>query len=177
MPEVLFFLLFVVLISFTWGALSCAPWVPTMKAESSLLVDNLKISPSATIYDLGCGTGSILFAFADKYPEAKCIGYDVSLFPLFFGLLRKLRSPKKYKNISLRFGDLFKQHFADADLVVIFLMEKSYKKLFAKLTSEAKPGTIVALEAWPAPDREPVQKFEGEKLLPWYVYEIGEREN
>jgi SAM-dependent methyltransferase len=157
-----------------------APWVPTLKAQRDLLIENLDVHSlnprlrgddgSLTIYDLGCGSGSILFAFADRYPDARCIGYDVALLPLAIGLFRKLRFPKKYRNVSLRFGNFFSKHFADADLVVVFLMQKAYGKFTTKLSTELKPGTLVALEAWPFPDREATQIIKGKELVPWYVY-------
>jgi trans-aconitate methyltransferase len=172
MPTVAFIIVFIIVASFAWGALLAAPWVPTLKAQRDLLIDHLAIDPAATIYDLGCGSGSILFAFADRYPDARCIGYDVALLPLAIGLFRKLRSPKKYQNVSLRFGNFFTKHFADADLVVVFLMKKAYEKFSAKLSSELKPGTLVALEAWPLPDRKVAQTIEGKELVPWYVYRM-----
>jgi len=183
MPTIGFVILFIILASFAWGAISAAPWVPTLKAQRDLLIDHLDLntpsdSPFAggefagKIYDLGCGSGSILFAFADRYPHAKCIGYDVALLPLALGLFRKLRSPKQYKNVSLRFGNFFTKHFSDANLVVVFLMQKAYEKFNAKLSSELKPGTFVAVEAWPLPDRDTHTVIKGENLVPWYVYRM-----
>lgn len=170
MSTIIFVVIFIIIASFAWGALLAAPWVPTLKAQRDLLIDHLVIDSDATMYDLGCGNGSILFAFADRYPHARCIGYDVSLLPLVIGLFRKLRSPKKYRNVSLRFGNFFTKHFADADLVVVFLMKKAYKKFAQKLSTELKPGTMVVLEAWPLPDRKAKQTITSKNLLPWYVY-------
>ena len=170
MPTIAFIILFVIIASFAWGALLAAPWVPTLKAQRDLLVDHLAINPKATIYDLGCGSGSILFAFADRYPHARCIGYDVAIFPLLLGLFRKIRSPRAYRNVSLRFGNFFTKHFTDADVVVAFLMQKAYGKFIKKLSAELRPDTIIAFEAWPLPHHHPTQVIQGEKLLPWYVY-------
>lgn len=172
MSEIIFAIIFILIGTLAWGAILAAPWVPTLKAQRNLLIDHLTIDPTATIYDLGCGSGSMLFAFADRYPNAKCIGYDVALPPLALGWLRKLRSPKKYKNVSLRFGNFFTKHFPDADLVVVFLMQKAYRKFSTKLSSELKPGALVAIEAWPLPDREAAQTIKGEELVPWYVYRM-----
>lgn len=173
MPALLFWIFFIFIGTMAWGAILAAPWVPTLKGQRDLLIDALMIDPRSTIYDLGCGSGSILFAFADRYPEAKCIGYDVALFPLLLGWMRKLRSPKKYKNVSLRFGNFFGKHFADVDVVVCFLMQKAYQKFITTLNRELKPGTIVAIEAWPLVDIAPIQTIEGDKLVPWYVYRWG----
>lgn len=173
MLEFLFLLFFLIVITFAWGAFLAAPWVPTLKAQRDLLLENLDLKftrGSPIIYDLGCGSGSILFAFADRYPNAKCIGYDVAILPLFLGALRKLRYPKKYRNVSLRFGNFFTQRFSDADLVVAFLMQNAYGKFISTLNRELRPGTLVAIEAWPLPNNEPIQKIEAKDLTPWYVY-------
>lgn len=192
MPPLLLFFLLVIVGTMAWGSLLAAPWVPTLSAQRKLLVDNLVIPPpnpslsspndrlverlrkegkkSVTLYDLGCGSGSILFEFASRYPNAKCIGYDVSLLPLFIGAMIKLRHPVRYKNVSLRFGNFFTKHFSDADVVVAFLMQKAYPKFIATLKRELKPHALVAIEAWPLPNIEPIQTINGEKLVPWYVY-------
>ncbi len=180
MPTILFIIVFLLLASFAWGSLLAAPWVPTLKAQRDLLIEHLDVHSLdprmrgddgiLTIYDLGCGSGSMLFAFAEKYPTARCIGYDVSLLPLAIGLFRKLRSPKKYRNVSLRFGNFFTKHFSDANLIVAFLMQKAYKKFIAKLSTELQSETLVAIEAWPLPNRTPAQTIQGEKLVPWYIY-------
>lgn len=174
MHPIVFTIFFVIIGTMAWGSLLAAPWVPTLSAQRKLLVDNLEIDSVSTIYDLGCGSGSIIFEFADRYPDAKCIGYDVALFPLFIGLIVKLRHPIKYKNVSLRFGNFFKKHFSDADVVVAFLMQKAYPKFIATLKRELKPGARIAIEAWPLPDIEPIQTIRGEKLVPWYVYKAGQ---
>ena len=172
MPTIVFVILFILLGSYAWGAVLAAPWVPTLQAQRNLLIAHLRLEESSplTIYDLGCGSGSILFAFADRYPDARCIGYDVALLPLLFGWIRKLRSPKKYKNVSLRFGNFFTKHFNDADVIVAFLMQGIYEKFCTVLHRELRPGTLVAVEAWPLPNREYIQKIEGTHLTPWYVY-------
>jgi len=180
MPSLLFFIFFVIIGTLAWGSVLAAPWVPTLSAQRKLLVDNLVIPPptppskggelSPIIYDLGCGSGSILFEFANRYPNAKCIGYDVALFPLFLGLITKLRHPKRYKNVSLRFGNFFNKHFQDADVIVAFLMQKAYPKFITTLQREAKPEALIAIEAWPLPDKTPIQIIQGNELLSWYVY-------
>ncbi|MEK9155616.1 MAG: class I SAM-dependent methyltransferase [Patescibacteria group bacterium] len=169
----LILLLFVLFLgTMAWGALLAAPWVPTLKKQRDLLIDNLAINERSVIYDLGCGSGSILFAFSDRYPNATCIGYDVALFPLLLGSLVKMRHPKKYRNVHLRFGNFFKKTVTDADVVVAFLMKNVYDKFFAQLTRNLRPGTIVAIEAWPYDKHSPTQVITGDKLVPWYVYHL-----
>lgn len=171
MEHFLFLLLFMSIGTFAWGALLSAPWVPTLSAQRSLLLDHLTLPhEKATIYDLGCGSGSLLFAFADRYPHARCIGYDVALFPLLIGIIIKILHPKKYRNVHLRFGNFFTKDVHDADIVVAFLMQKAYPNFFRYLQTQITPSTMIILEAWPYPEYSPTQIITGEHLVPWYVY-------
>lgn len=179
MPTFLFLLLFMGVATMAWGGLLAAPWVPTLHAQRELLLENLPgiedpKTYSGTIYDLGCGSGSILFACAEHFPNATCIGYDVALFPLFLGLIRKYTSPKRYKNVSLRFGNFFNVPLSDADVIVAFLMQKAYAKFIRKLQRDARPNTLVALEAWPLPNQKTTTIIRAEHLLSWYLYRVND---
>jgi trans-aconitate methyltransferase len=170
-PILLFFLILVIG-TMAWGCLLAAPWVPTLKKQRNLLVENLVIDETSIIYDLGCGSGSILFAFADRYPRAQCIGYDVALLPLCIGTIIKVVYWKKYRNVHLRFGNFFKKDVSDANVVVAFLMKNVYDKFFTQLQSNLKPGTLIVVEAWPHEKLTPAQIITGENLVPWYVYNV-----
>jgi ubiquinone/menaquinone biosynthesis C-methylase UbiE len=55
------------------------------------LVDaaQLETKPAPSILDVCCGTGSVILAFAERYPEALLVGYDFS-----HGMLRKAQEKK-----------------------------------------------------------------------------------
>lgn len=162
--------IFLFLGSAAYAGISAAPWVPTRKKERRYLLEHLTVKPDQTIYDLGCGDGSMLFELASETPDARYIGYEISLLPLLIGYLRKLRHPRLYKNVSLRFGNLFKQSYQDADIVLIFLLEKAYPKLvpiFKSLDNDA----MIIVEAWKLPDLIPKHVALKEGLLPFYLYQ------
>ena len=134
MNIVLWVLLIAVAVTAAYAGLSAAPWLPTKPKQRRHLIDQLDVKDGKTYYDLGCGDGSVLFALARKNPNVQAIGYEISLLPLGIGLLRKLLGRNAYKNVSLRFGNLFKQDVSDADVVFVFLLDKSYPKLVKKFT-------------------------------------------
>ncbi len=176
MSPFIFLIVLAIVISAAYAGYSAAPWVPTKSAQRQLVLDNLKLSPSYggvgggfTIVDLGCGDGSWLFTFARQYQTAEAIGYDISLFPLIIGQLRKLLSFKKFSHVSLRFGNLWHADISQADVVLIFLMRRIYPRLIAKLAS-LPPHATVVLEAWPLPNITPIQVISGPNLLPVYIY-------
>ena len=45
--------------------------------------NNLEIKNNSVFYDLGCGDGRVLVAFAKKHPAVKMVGVDISFLPYF----------------------------------------------------------------------------------------------
>ncbi len=160
-----------ILFSAAWGCLSAAPWVPTRAKQRDQLFKHIRLGSSDVIIDLGCGTGTLLFAAVRVYPGVIARGYEVSVLPLVMGLIHKFSAFTHYRNVSLRFGDLFQAPIADADVVVIFLLSSCYPKLIEKLKRELKPTARVIVEAWPLPNIEPMQTIREDGLLPIFVYE------
>lgn len=153
------------------GALSAAPWVPTKRRERDAVAEAISLKPGARVYDLGCGDGSMLFALADAHPGIRAIGYEIALPPLIIGWIRKFLGGAKYKDVSLRWRDLWGQDFSDADALFVFLMRPAYARLLPKLQRELRDDAIVILECWPFPEVAHERKLGGDgKTLPMYVY-------
>lgn len=152
------------------AGISAAPWLPTLPSQRRHLLDNLKLKDGQKVVDLGCGDGSMLFAVARKYPNVICIGYDISLLPLFIGWVRKLLFFKTYRNVHIRFGNLFTKDLHGVDVVFIFLLSKCYPKLLTALQGKLDDNTQVIVEAWPFPNIEPRETLKAEQLLPVYIY-------
>jgi len=163
-------LVLLVLTSAAVAGLSAAPWLPTKPSQRRHLLDNLFVLPTARIIDLGCGDGSVLFALAQKYPKVTCVGYDISLLPLFIAWARKVIGGRKYKNVHIHFGNLFTAKVASFDIVIVFLLSKCYPKLQKKLTAELAPNARVVMEAWPLEGIAPIEKIQSPGLLPVYIY-------
>lgn len=160
----------VILFSAAAAGMSAAPWLPTRKRERHQLSKNLKLKDSDLVVDLGCGDGTMLFEIARHHKNVTCIGYDISFLPLAIGLLRKLFGGAKYKNVKLRFGNLFNQNIGDATHVFIYLLAKSYPRLKEKFAAELKDDAMVIVEAWPMPEIEPTHVIKEEGALTIYIY-------
>jgi tRNA A58 N-methylase Trm61 len=163
------FILLVVVSAAVAGA-SAAPWLPTKPKDRAHLFEHLKLSPGQKVIDLGCGDGSLLFAVARQFPSVTCVGYDISLLPLLFAWGRKMIFFKKYCNVSIRFGNLFKQSVADADLVFIFLLPKSYPKLTEVLKRDLREDARAVVEAWPLPLIESTETIKKDGCLSLFFY-------
>lgn len=160
----------VILFSAAVAGISAAPWLPTKPKQRQLMLKAANMQETETCYDLGCGDGSMLFAVAKKHPLVHGIGYDISLLPLLIGWIRKFISFSRYKNVHLRFGNLFSQPLHDADVIFVFLLNKSYPRLIKKFRKELKPSARVIVEAWPLPNIDPVKTIKEDGFLPIYVY-------
>jgi len=164
--NLLFFLLWLAIATAAWAGWSAAPWVPSKTRYRKLFLDRIPIEPEDVIYDLGCGTGTVLMDVLERYPNTRAIGVEVSLIPY---CIAKIRSWSR-SSMKVAFGDLFRHDIQDADIVFVYLLEKAYPKLIKKLRAELKPNAIVVLEAWPFKDIDPWKVIRVDQTLPIYLY-------
>jgi len=121
------------------------------------------------IYDLGSGTGTLLFAAHKKEPGVQAVGFEISLFPYIIAKLHELFARTKGA-VTTKFRNLFKQDLSDADLIFVFLLNKCYPRLQAKFAKELKPECIVVVEAWPLHGIQAYKVIREKGLLPVYLY-------
>jgi tRNA A58 N-methylase Trm61 len=135
------------------------------------VAEGIDLAPGSMVYDLGAGDGSMLFALAERQPNATYIGYEIALPPWIIGLVRKALGRGKRKNVSLRYGDLFGKDLSGADILFVFLLQKAYPRLAKKFAKELKDEAVVVLEAWPFPGVEHERVIrERNEDLPMFVY-------
>ncbi|MFA6130976.1 MAG: class I SAM-dependent methyltransferase [Patescibacteria group bacterium] len=169
MKWILFLLVWSFIASAAIAGLSAAPWVPTRKRERNQL-KKIPLPAQGIVMDLGCGDGSLLFGLKETAPTLRYIGYDISLIPLCIGWIRILMHQKKYHGVSLRFGNLFSIDPSRADVVTLFLMPNSYKKIIKKIGPRLKDDCLVLVEAWPLPNITPEASFAEQGALPIFLY-------
>jgi len=79
-------------------------------------------TPNPTILDICCGTGAVIVAFANRYPESVTIGYDFSR-----GMLRKARNKQTSRKIILIEGDAATLPFADESFDIVTCSHALYE--------------------------------------------------
>jgi len=77
---------------------------------------------SPTILDICCGTGAVIVAFANRYPESLTVGYDFSR-----GMLRKAQNKQTFRKIILIEGDAATLPFADESFDVVCCSHALYE--------------------------------------------------
>ncbi|MBT3231163.1 methyltransferase domain-containing protein [Candidatus Uhrbacteria bacterium] len=163
---VIFAIIWIAVATGAVAGLSAAPWVPTKRREKKALVKSLEIKPGQIIYDLGCGTGTLLFALAKENTKANFIGCEISVIPYLIAKLRAL----KYKNVQIKYKNLFKQSIDNADIIIIFLLTKAYDRLKEKFKAELKDEALIAVQGWAMENIKPSKVLKTDKALPFYIY-------
>ena len=79
-------------------------------------------TPNPTILDICCGTGAVIVAFANRYPESVTVGYDFSR-----GMLRKARNKQEFRKTIFIEGDAASLPFADESFDVVTCSHALYE--------------------------------------------------
>lgn len=170
MHVVLTLLILAVLFTAAYAGVSAAPWLPTKGRDRQHLLEALELKAGQAVVDLGCGDGSLLFGLARKFPQVTGVGYEISLLPYLIGQLRRLFFFRRYRNVHIKFGNLFQQSLQDFDMIFVFLLPKSYPRLIERFKTDLKDDSIIIVEAWPLPNIEPSKTLKKEKCLSLYFY-------
>jgi SAM-dependent methyltransferase len=145
-----------------YAAVISGPFVPSTRKRYEAMLRLAGLQPGDVVYDLGFGDGRLVFAAAKQ--SKKAIGYELSI-PLFlFGWIRKLVSRSK---VQIRYGNIWKQNYQDADVIFCYLLPKAMHRFYAEVWPTLKPGTRVVSNAFPIHETKPLR--EEEKV---YLYQV-----
>jgi len=114
------------------------------------------------VYDLGCGNGKILLEAA-KFCS-KAVGIEID--PLRV-LIAKIKA-RKMGNVEIVRGNLFSHNMDDADVVFIFLRQKTNDKLMEKFREELGKGARIVSHCWTL-DLKP---YKADEKLKVYAYKL-----
>lgn len=124
------------------------PFVPTPSWAVCWLVNNLPVPVDSVVYDLGCGSGTMLVPLAQKNPQATFVGVELQWWPL---VLAKWRT-RKLPNITIRKENFFQTDLADATHVFVYLFSQSMRPMGDRLRTALNPGTTVISYGFSFPD-------------------------
>lgn len=131
--------------SFWFGA----GYQPTPRRSVEAMLDLAAVGPSDTVYDLGAGTGAVVFRAA-RERGATVVGVEVE--PLRMLILRARRRFGAHgERVSLRWGNLFHLDFRPATVVAVFLWPEAMRRLRPLFEEQLRDGARVVSHYHPLP--------------------------
>ncbi|OGY83701.1 MAG: hypothetical protein A3F54_04940 [Candidatus Kerfeldbacteria bacterium RIFCSPHIGHO2_12_FULL_48_17] len=168
---ILLFIVVILLGTMAYAGYSAAPWVPTRARDVKRILQMADIRAGEKVVDVGCGDGRLVVAAA-RDCGAYGVGVDIGIPQYIHAQIMRMRQDAAVRGRTrIVWGDLFQYNLCDADVVVVYLLSKSYDRLVKKFEKELKPGARVVVEAWPVSVWEPTKVDKGSKQdVPLYLY-------
>jgi SAM-dependent methyltransferase len=155
--------------SFAFGA----GYQPTPRTSVETMLRWAEVGPQDTVYDLGAGTGAIVFRAARTY-RARVVGVEVE--PIRYLILRaRRRLGAGSDRISIHWGNLFALDFRSATVVTCFLWPGAMGRLKAKFEAELAPGARIVSHYHAIPGWTP-EKFDRSTLVYLYRWPEAKRQ-
>jgi SAM-dependent methyltransferase len=123
--------------SFAFGA----GYQPTPARVVRRMLDLSELRPGDSLYDLGAGTGAIVFAAARKY-GANVVGVEVEPVRILILKARLLWGGPRDR-VSFVWGNIFEVDFRSAQVVAVFLWPGAMERLKPLLEAQLAPGARV----------------------------------
>ena len=124
-----------------------APFVPTHMVQVKRMIDAGNLKKGLKIYDLGCGDGRLVHEAARTVGSANAIGYEYS--PIVY-LWAKFLSIF-WRGGKIKFGNIWSQNFADADVIFCYLLPHAMGKFEKIVLPQLKAGSIIVSHAFELP--------------------------
>ncbi len=147
-----------------------APFVPTSNQYLKDILEKAKLKKDQTFIELGSGDGRVT-RFAVKNFEVRGVGIDIHPILVWYSIL--ISKLQKLKNIQFLKNDFFKYNLQKADILFLFLLPKTLKKLAPKFLKECKKGSLVISHGFKIPGFENyLTDSTPRKDFPTYYYKI-----
>jgi hypothetical protein len=147
-----------------WGA----PWLMVSLRTADRMLRMAEVKPGQTVIDLGAGDGRLVILAAWKY-KTKAMGVEIDPLRVLaanlgIGLLG-LRGKAR-----VHWGNLHRENLAGADVVTLYLMQGTNRKLKDNLEKALLPGAKVVSHLFSMSGWTPVALDDRRGI---FVYEIG----
>ncbi len=126
--------------------------VPLYLSNSATAAALARLLPEVPcrVIDLGCGHGGLLRQLARTRPDCEFLGIEHAPLPWLLGFLASRSLP----NLSIRYGDFWRQSFAPFDVVYAFLSPAPMPRLMAQARVQMRPGTLLVSNSFAAPSAQ-----------------------
>jgi len=132
-----------------------AGYEPTYRAAVDAMLRYAEVGPNDVVYDLGAGTGAIVFRAARAY-RARVVGVEIEPIRALILRLRRRLGPFSDR-ITLVWGDFFHLDFREATVITAFLWPGAMARLRPKLEAELRPGSRLVSHCHEVPGWTPLR--------------------
>lgn len=133
------------------GVATRAPLYLSNRAAIVELAGLLPAQPGVRACDLGAGLGGPALGLARRRPDAEVTGVEASPLPWLICRLRALGK----RNARMHFGNIFAHDLAPYHLVYAFLSPEPMPRVWAKVCTEMRPGSLFVSNTFAVPEAEP----------------------
>lgn len=129
-----------------------SPYVPTKQKEVECILKEAGLKKGQLLIELGSGDGRVVRTAASNY-GVRCVGIEIHplllIWSKLFVKLQKLES----ESVVFRRENFFKTDVSTADIIFLFLMPHTLKKLKGKFAKECKKKPLIIshgfkIEGW-----------------------------
>jgi hypothetical protein len=158
--------IFIVMASMKTGI----PPSPSSGKAVRVMTKAIENSGTGPIVDLGSGWGSLVIAFAKKYPQRQVIGYELSLVPWLFSYIRKYVS--QLNNLTLYREDFLNADLSHASVLTCYLFPLGMVSLKEKLERDRITDVLIVSSTFALPTSEPTRVVRVKDIYrtPVYLY-------
>ena len=140
-----------------------APYLPTLRPQTTAALDLLDLRPGQTLLELGSGGGTVMKAAAQR--GLYVVGYELNPILVVVSYLRTFRHRRQVRII---WGNFWTATWPPSDGIYTFLLDKYMQKLDKKImqTYQGKSCRLASL-AFKIPGKKAARSRRGVHL---YVY-------
>ncbi len=151
------------------GDLKGAPYVPTNKKLLQEILEDANLKKGQRFLELGSGDGRVTLLAVREFGV---VGEGIEIHPL---LVLYSNILAKWQKLDARFktGDFYKLNLGKTDVIFVFLLPNTLKKLAPKFLKECKKGTLIITHGFKIAGLEKnLIKTQKRKLFSTYFYHI-----
>lgn len=147
-----------------------APYVPTSGKIIDEILKEAKLKKGQIFIELGSGDGRVLRRAVKNF-QVKGVGVDLN--PLLIIYSKLITRFMNLDNIEFKVGDIYKEDLIKANVIFLFLLPRSVKKLREKILRECRKNTLIIshgfkIEGWD----KCLIKTQIRKPFPTYFYRL-----
>ncbi len=125
------------------------PYYPTSRASYALLLAELPVDKPFSFVDIGCGFGDLILFLSKHRPNGHFTGVEIGVLPYVVGTIRALVFGKG--KVRVRFVSMWSLSLSEWDVVYTFLSPAPMSRLWEKVQSEMKTGSLFITNSFAVP--------------------------